>query len=264
MSVHAIGRKSPRLSPRQVGLAIIGSMAVLVLLLVVVGVIAWRLTATEPEPTTQFPSTTEPRLVITEDSDIRGPQCEPFRDPRDPAFDLTHVSALIPDGEWTLVRCIDTSAQDGSIGIRAVLVDPGEPRHIIEVSLEERRASPELLSRLDPTFTASAFAHETASLAQADHATGGIKELEVSAGPVEPIANTDFCSSYDFALVDRNGENWTVTGRGITCLATMTSIEPLLVTAEWSERTPSGASTIRSETAFSWLGSYLESLSVGL
>ena len=261
MSVRAIGRKSPRLSPRLVAVAIIGSIAVLVL---VIGAIAWRLASTEPEPTTQFPSTTEPRLVVNDESDISGPQCEPFRDPKDPAFDLTHVSALIPDGEWTLVRCIDTSAQDGSISIRAVLVDPGEPRHIIEVSLEERRAPPELVSRLGPAFTASVFAVETALLAQADHATTGIKELEVSAGPVEPIANTDFCANYDFALVDRNGENWTVTGKGITCLATMTSVEPLLVTAEWSERTPSGASTIGPETAFSWLGSYLESLSVGL
>jgi hypothetical protein len=261
MSVLPIGRKSPWLSLGLVGAAIIGSMVVLAL---VIGGIAWRLTSTESEPTTQFPSTTEPLLIVTDESDISGPQCEPFRDPQDPAFDLQHVSALIPDGEWTLVRCTDTSAEDGSISIRARLVDPGEPRHIIEVSLEERRASPELLSQLGPTFSASVFADETALLAQADHTTTGITELEVSAEPVEPITNTDFCANYDFTLVDRDGENWTATGKGVTCLATATSIEPLVVTVEWSERTPSGSPTIRPETAFSWLGSYLESLSVGL
>ena len=266
MTVRSDSRPSERPSIRWVGWVIIASVAGLVVL--VVG-LSCAVTSTSDEPKSGFPATTEPKLVTTEATMISGPQCEPFRNPQGPAFDLQHVSALIPDGEWLLTRCADTSAQDGLVSVTASLTDPSDPGHSIEVLLTERQVTDGLTARLGPDLTASAFADEAALIVQAAHLEEGVSDLVVTTEPIDPLVNTNYCSTYEFSMVDRQvpdheGEPWPRNGRGIACLASAPAIQPLVVLAEWSELTPPGGSPIGPETSVSWLGSYLESLSIGL
>jgi hypothetical protein len=155
------------------------------------------------------------------------------------------------------------------ISVTASLTDPSDSGHSIGVVLTERQVSDGLTAKLGPDLTASAFADETALIVQAAHLEEGVSDLEISAEPIEPLVNTNYCSTYDFSLVDsqvpeHEGETWLRTGRGIACLASAPAVQPLVVLAEWSELTPPGGSPIGPETAVSWLGSYLESLSIGL